>query len=157
MSDLKQWVAVDAGVIVHAGFSAPQSYIDDYDKNIVERSDITTPPWYHEGVTFLDVTDMNPKPSTDWFLDASGAWLNGNASLTVNRTTIPADGTTIAVVTFAQKGPKAPAKVKFNVNGQEVEENLANGVATLEITSVNPGDVIEVKARNQTVTITVEG
>lgn len=152
---IKSWVPVDGDVVVHYGFDAAQSYIDNYEAQVVEREDRTTPPWYHEGVTFLDVTAMNPKPTLGSFKQGN-QWLDGNPSLTVDDASIPADGAAVAKVTFTQKGPQAPANVTFDVNGQLVPQALANGVATLDVTSTNPGDVIIVHVGELSVMINVE-
>lgn len=157
MSDLKTWVAVESNLVVHGPFQAPQEYIDSYTEQVVDRTDRVTPEWYNEHVIFVDVTALDPSPVTGWFKATNGAWVDGNPTLLASRNTIPADGVTTALITFMQKGPKVPIKVKFNVNGQEIEENVVNGQASIEVTSINGGDVIEVKVRNQIVVITVEG
>lgn len=74
MSDLKQWAAVENDVVVHGGFDAPQEYIDDYTAEVVDRSDRVTPDWYHAGVEFVDVTGLDPRPTTGWTRGADGQW-----------------------------------------------------------------------------------
>lgn len=152
----KHWVAVENNIVVHSGFQAPQSYVDNYTELVVDREDRQTPPWYNANVRFVDVTDLNPRPVTGWYKTPTG-WADGNPKLEANKLSIPADGATTSTVTFSQVGPKTPAKIKFNVNNQEVEETLVNGVATVDVTSTNPGDLVVVSAVDLSVTITVEG
>jgi hypothetical protein len=156
MSDLKNWIAVENNQVVHGSFQATQEYIDTYDDQVVERQDRTTPPWYHNGVVFVDVTGTDPLPATGWYKDAAGKWADGNPTISSDKTSIPGDGVAVATVTYSQKGPKTPQTVTFNVNGQDVVENVTNGQAKLEVSSSNPGDVVVVKITNNTITINVE-
>jgi hypothetical protein len=157
MNEIKKWAAVENGLVVHGDFDASQEYIDSFVEQIVDRVDRTTPPWYNENITFVDVTEIEPRPTTNWFIDSGGNWVDGNPSLTTDRTSIPADGTMAAIITFAQQGPTTPTSVAFNVNGEDVNDTVINGVATLNVTSSNPGDVIVVTVGSNSVTITVEG
>lgn len=156
MTELRQWAAVDGTVIVHGGFDAPQEYVDDYVDRVVDRADLTTPPWWHEGVEFLDVTGMTPRPMVGWFRVGNGPWMDGNPSLTASRLSIPADSTTAAVVTFAQKGPNAPASVEFNVNGVKSTVALANDTASVEVVSATAGDLITVAVGSLSVQVEVQ-
>lgn len=156
MSDLRQWVAAENNVVVHGPFQATQEYITDYESAVVAADGRETPYWYNANVVFVDVTDLNPTPAFGWFKSGT-AWVNGNPTTTVDKYQIVGDGVSAAIVTFSQKGPKAPAKIKFNVNGQDVEETLVAGVATLKITSTNPGDLITVKVGSEIINISVVG
>lgn len=153
---MKRWTATKDGEVVH-GFDAEQSYIDDYLDRVVNARGFVTPPWWDETVVFHDVTHLETRPVLGFYKAANGHWVDGNAYLTVDRQSIPADGTTFALVTFEQKGPNAPAEIAFDVNGQVVIETLGSAKsASLEITSRNPGDRITVRALDLAVTIVVE-
>lgn len=151
---LLSWAAVDNNMVV-SGFDAPESF--DFVEDVVNVAGLTTPAWWHAEVEFVDVTTVSPRPTIGWYRDGNGNWIDGTVSLTSDRPSIPADGTTFATITFKQKGPKAPAKVRFSVNGTEAEDPLVNGSAVLTVTSTNPGDQILVTAGGASVTILVEG
>lgn len=80
--------------------------------------------------------------------------------LAVDRTTIPADGLTAAVVTYTDPRVGAPLSVTFTVNGATQTVLTAAGVAVLAVASATPGDTITVTVDalpGEAVTITVEG
>lgn len=81
-------------------------------------------------------------------------------SLTVDRVTIPADGTTVAVVTYTDTHDDAPASVVFTVNGATKTVTLtAAGNAVLDVASSTADDTITVTVDalpEASVTITVE-
>lgn len=153
---MKDWVALNTSGIVVGAFSAEQDFVDNFETVVVDDRSKSTPSWYADGAEFYDVTGVEPRPLLGWYRTSAGAWADGNPSLTADRYRIPADGSTAALVTFRQKGPKTPSKVTFNVNGVDAEDNLANGEAVLTVTSVNPGDVIAVSAAGQVINIRVE-
>lgn len=64
--------------------------------------------------------------------------------MTVDRASIPADGTTPAVVTYADTHPDAPASVTFTVNGATQTVTTTKGTAALDVVSTTPGDTITV-------------
>lgn len=66
-------------------------------------------------------------------------------TLAPNRATIPADGTTPAVITY--RSGRAPAQTTFDVNGVTVTEPVVDGTASIEVVTAQPGPI----------TITCEG
>lgn len=66
------------------------------------------------------------------------------ASFTVDRSVIPADGTTIAVATYFNPALNAPANVSVTANGVSVNAPLVDAYAHVDITAaqVGPIDII---------------
>jgi hypothetical protein len=73
--------------------------------------------------------------------------------LTTDRSTIPADGTTAAVVTY--NAPAATGSVTFDVNGATATEQLVDGTAAIEVTATAAGP-ITVACEGLTATIQAE-
>lgn len=153
---MNTWVPVNNNVIVSWPFQADKEYIENFKENIVISDRNTTPSWYNETTRFLDVTSINPTPDIGFYKEGEN-WIDGNPNLSTNTRNIPADGKTPAVITFTQKGPNTPTKVTFVVNeAATVEPVSADGIATCEIVSTNPGDVITVKVNGLTETVKVD-
>lgn len=159
MADLRFWVAMDADGMAVASFQASQQYVDAYDEQVAGREDRVTPPWYAEGVTFVDVTDRDPRPSDGWHRAANGVWSDWTAHLGVSPAPVVGDGTTPSIVTFTQKGDMAPTEVVFSVNGVESEPVVLNasGVASIEVVSDNPGDALEISVGGLSAYVPVMG
>ena len=77
--------------------------------------------------------------------------------LSIDRQTIPADGTTAALVTYRDTHDDAPASVTFTVNGVDQAVDVTDGVAELEVTGTVPGRIeVTVDALPDQRVITVE-
>jgi hypothetical protein len=89
-------------------------------------------------------------------VDYDLAWLP--PSLTVEPSSIPADGTTPAVATYTHPDPDTtPAEVTFTVNGATSTVALSDGTAELEVTPSAAGDIaVSVDQDVPGVTITVQ-
>jgi hypothetical protein len=78
--------------------------------------------------------------------------------LSVDRTSIPADGATEAVVTVRAPKPGAAA-VSLLVAGSPIAVTLTNGVGTIRITSADPASIpvsVQNPANRSTDSLTVE-
>lgn len=108
-----------------------------------------------KGLTVRQLADTD-LVGPGWAYDANG--FHGPASLTVDPVTIPPDGTTAAAVTYTNTRADAPTSVTFTANGATKAVTLANGVASLDVSSATPGDTIDVTVDalpGATVTVTV--
>lgn len=62
-------------------------------------------------------------------------------ALVSDRNSIPADGTTAALVTYRNYAADAPTSATFTANGASVTTALTDGVATVEVTAAQAGPV----------------
>jgi hypothetical protein len=157
MSRTKKWVVLDRDNYVVHGFDATEYFVSSFVERVVEREDLSTPPWYSRGIQFVNVDNLPNRPVVGFYRANNGDWLDRRPNISVDRDLIPADGKTAATVTYEDYTPSAPPYVTFDVNGSRVEEYVLNGTASIEITSASPSDRITVGVEDFSVTIDVEG
>lgn len=104
-------------------------------------------------VTLPDNSPVGP----GWTYDGATFTAPPTRTLTVDRASIPANGTTAAVVTYRDTFPDGPASVTFTVNGVAQAVTVTNSEALLDVVSSTPGDTIEVTVGELSTTITVGG
>lgn len=125
--------------------------------NVIVVEDATFDPG--DGLTLTLLPDGSPV-GPGWRL-VSGSWVEPpRRDLTIDRTSIPANGTTPAVVTYTDTHDDAPTSVVFTVNGATDTVTVVDGAAVLEVVSTTAGDTITVTVDalpDAAVTITVEG
>ena len=72
--------------------------------------------------------------------------------VTQDRSTVPADGATVAVIAYRRRADKAPATVEFVVNGVATNVDTSDGVAELAVRSAVPR-VIEIVVAGKTLIV----
>lgn len=103
----------------------------------------------------VDITELDPRPGIGWAYDGAFHAPSSPPALVSDRDAIPADGATVAVVTYSNTRDDAPAEVTFTVNGTASTVTLDAGTAELDVVAVAPGQ-ITVECDGLTVTITAE-
>jgi len=136
---LEKGVIGNVIVVEAADHPFPQEYIAD-DGNP-----------YDEAVR---VDAMDPRPGIGWVKKADGTFAPQYV-LVADVTSIPADGKTVATVTYTDNTASPPASITFDVNGVKTDAALINGSASIAVTSTSPGDLITVTAGTTGITISV--
>jgi len=136
------WAVVEDTGEVSNVLVGDQDFIDQLRADIA-KPDVDTGD-YHHRQEFIDVTDLDPQPGVGW-LHLQGTFMLRTA-VTVDRDTIPADGTTAATVTYKDNTPGATGSVVFDVNGvaHDPLPLAADGTASIQVVSESAGDRIRV-------------
>jgi hypothetical protein len=115
--------------------------------NLVVTNEHTPDGWLDEYVAAENLDEHFVVDETNY---AAIGWVKKGSEYVIpeqiesSKATITGDGKDTATVTYTDNRPSPPDQVTANVNGQDVSVSLTNGVGSLDVTSVNPGDTVVV-------------
>jgi len=89
----------------------------------------------------VDISAVSPSPAIGWVYQSSGAFVPP-ATLTTSSSTLAADGSNSATVTYTSNLPSPPSSVVFDINGVTTTETTTSGVAYVVVSASAVGPVV---------------
>lgn len=104
----------------------------------------------------LDALTQEHRPAIGWIFHRGRGYVPP-AEISVDRESIPADGKTVATVTYRDNALAPAAEVPVDVNGAESQLHLTAGVGEVAVASSTAGDTVVVRIAGSSVSVAVKG